>query len=112
MSPTGAESESRMSIILQPPSALIMGPSGSGKTASIVTQLIAGLEVFVIVTEPDGVASLLDRVFELKIDHLLDKLHWTTCLPASAGWAGFEQMITSISSSRLSPRRYALLGGS
>lgn len=86
-----------MSIFLQPPSALIMGPSGSGKTASIITQLIAGLEVFVIVTEPDGVASLLDRVFDLKIDNMLDRLHWTTCLPASAGWAGFEQMITNIS---------------
>jgi hypothetical protein len=84
-----------MSIILQPPSALIMGPSGSGKTASIVTQLLAGLEVFVIVTEPDGVASLLDRCFEMKIP--IDKLHWTTCMPASAGWAGFEQMIMSIS---------------
>lgn len=82
-------------ILLQPPSALIMGPSGSGKTASIITQLIAGLEVFVIVTEPDGVASLLDRCFDLKVP--IDKLHWTSCLPASAGWKGFEQMITSIS---------------
>lgn len=84
-----------MPIILQPPSALIMGPSGSGKTASLVTQLLAGLEVFVLVTEPDGVASLLDRCHTMKIP--IDKLHWATCLPAGAGWAGFEQMIMSIS---------------
>lgn len=85
-----------MTILLQPPSALIMGPSGSGKTASIITQLLAGLEVFVIVTEPDGVASLLDRCFDLKIS--IEKLHWATCLPSSTGWDGFEQMIKSISS--------------
>jgi len=80
---------------LQPPAGLLAGPSGSGKTAALVTQLAMGLEVFVIVTEPDGVASLLDRCFDLKLP--IDKLHWTTCLPASAGFDGLEAMITSIS---------------
>src|SRR5262245_50924058 len=82
--------------ILQPPSTLIFGAAGSGKTASLVTQLKAGLEVFVMVTEPDGVASLLDRCHELKLP--VDKLHWTSCLPASQGFAGLKSMIGSISS--------------
>lgn len=80
---------------LQPPAAILAGPSGSGKTAALVTQLAMGLEVFVIVTEPDGVASLLDRCHELRLP--LDNLHWTTCLPASVGFDGLEAMITGIS---------------
>lgn len=79
---------------IQPPSALIVGPSGSGKTSSIATQLVAGLEVFVIVTEPGGVESLLDSVERLKAP--IDNLHWTTATPASAGWMGLEDMITKI----------------
>lgn len=79
---------------LQPPSALVVGPSGSGKTSSIATQLLAGLEVFVVVTEPGGVESLLDAAERLKAP--VDKLHWTTALPASAGWSGLEEMITKI----------------
>lgn len=83
-------------MILQPPATLLVGPSGSGKTSSIPTQLLAGLEVFVVVTEPGGVESLLDAVERLKAP--IDKLHWTTCLPAAAGWSGIEEMITKINS--------------
>lgn len=81
---------------LRAPASLLVGPAGSGKTASLVTQLLGGLEVFVIVTEPDGVASLLDRCHELKIP--IDKLHWTTCMPTAAGFEGLEAMIKGISS--------------
>jgi hypothetical protein len=80
---------------LQPGATILAGPSGSGKTAALVTQLLHGIEVFVIVTEPDGVASLLDRCHALNIP--IDKLHWTTCLPASVGFDGLESMITGIS---------------
>lgn len=79
---------------IQPPSALVVGASGSGKTSSIATQLVAGLEVFVIITEPGGVESLLDSVARLKAP--IDNLHWTTALPASAGWTGLEDMISKI----------------
>lgn len=81
-------------MILQPPATLLVGPSGSGKTSAIATQLLAGLEVFVVVTEPGGVESLLDSVARLKAP--VDKLHWTTCLPAAAGWSGIEDMINKI----------------
>lgn len=83
-------------MILQPPSVLLAGPSGSGKTSSIATQLLCGLEVFVIVTEPDGVASLLDSAERLKAP--IDHLHWTQCFPASAGWSAIEDMISKINS--------------
>lgn len=83
-------------MILQPPATLLVGPSGSGKTSAIATQLLAGLEVFVVVTEPGGVESLLDSASRLKAP--VDKLHWTTCLPAAAGWGGLEDMIFKINS--------------
>jgi len=83
-------------MILQPPATLLVGPSGTGKTSAIATQLLAGLEVFVIMTEPGGVESLLDSVARLKAP--MDKLHWTSCLPASLGWGGLEDMISKISS--------------
>lgn len=81
---------------LQPPSCLILGPSGAGKTSVLATQLLSGLEVFVLMTEPGGVESLLDSCERLKAP--IDKLHWTSCLPASQGWAGIEDMITKINS--------------
>lgn len=82
--------------MLQPPGVLQIGPAGSGKTSAIATQLLAGLEVFVIITEPDGASSLIDAAERLKAP--IDRLHWTTCLPASAGWKGLEDMVGKISS--------------
>lgn len=79
---------------LQPPSSLCAGPAGSGKTYSIATQLLAGVHVFVIVTEPDGVASLLDACERLKAP--IDNLHWRECLPASNGWTALEDMFMKI----------------
>src|SRR6478609_10658907 len=72
------------SIKLQPPSVLLQGASGAGKTSSIVTLLLAGIEVFVIGTEPGFVDSLIDRVRELKAP--MDKLHWMSVLPATDGF--------------------------
>lgn len=69
---------------LQPPSILLMGPSGSGKTFSLSTLLEAGLEVFVISTEPRGIETLLDVVASKKLD--LSKLHWRYIGPARAGF--------------------------
>lgn len=83
-------------MILQPPATLVAGPAGSGKTSVIATQLLGGLKVFVIVTEPGGIESLLDACDRLKAS--VDNLHWTSCLSASAGFAGLEAMITSINS--------------
>ena len=81
-------------MILQPPSTLLIGPSGSGKTSALATQLLFGLEVFVIMTEPGGVDSLIDSCERLKAP--IDRLHWTSCLPAAAGWGDLEDMVKKI----------------
>jgi hypothetical protein len=83
--------------IMQPPGVLLAGPSGSGKTSAIATQLLCGLEVFVLVTEPGGVDSLMDSVTRLKAP--VDKLHWAFCPPMSSGWDALEDMIAKINSS-------------
>jgi len=82
-------------MIIQPPSTLLAGASGSGKTSSIATQLKYGLKVFVVVTEPDGVSSLIDACERLKLP--IDNLHWAQCFPAAAGWMELEQMVNNIS---------------
>lgn len=82
-------------MILQPPSVLLAGASGSGKTSALATQLQHGLKVFVVVTEPDGVASLLDSCERLRAP--IDNLHWAQCFPAAAGWMELEDMIQKIS---------------
>lgn len=75
---------------LQAPHSLIMGPAGSGKTTSLVTYAKAGLDVFVIVTEPTGVDSLLDAWEREKLP--LDTLHYCVVAPASAGWGALKEM--------------------
>lgn len=80
---------------LQPPSVLLMGAPGAGKTDSLATLIEAGLEVFVIMTEPGGVESLLDSCTRRKLP--IDKLHWTSVLPATGNWSALESMVTEIS---------------
>lgn len=81
-------------IHLQPPSVLLEGASGSGKTSAIVTLIRAGIEVFVIGTEPGFIDSLLDRLYALKLP--IDMLHWTTVLPATEGWEALDEMALKI----------------
>lgn len=81
---------------LHPPSVLLVGAAGSGKTSAIATQLLCGVTVLVISTEPDGVASLLDSCDRIKAP--IDKLHWVECRPAGAGWMDMTDMVTKINS--------------
>ncbi len=81
-------------MILQPPSALLTGPSGAGKTSALATQLLYGLRVFVVVTEPDGVASLLDAAERLKAP--IDMLHWAFAPAHGAGWMELEDMYSKV----------------
>lgn len=81
---------------LQPPSVLLEGASGAGKTSATVTLLQAGIEVFVIGTEPGFVDSLIDRCKALNVP--FDKLHWTTVLPATEGWEALDEMVAKIGS--------------
>ena len=62
---------------------LLLGASGSGKTHSVRTLVEAGLEVFVLFTEPG---------MEVLADIPSDKLHWHYIPPASPN---FEDMISS-----------------
>lgn len=58
---------------------LLLGATGTGKTYSIRTFLDAGVEPFIISTEP-GIESTLGDIPK-------EKLHWHYIPPASAGWA-------------------------
>lgn len=80
--------------LLRPPSVLLQGASGSGKTSSIITLLMAGIEVFVIGTEPGYVDSLLD--WAKKLNAPIAKLHWMTVLPATEGWEALDEMVDKI----------------
>ncbi len=80
---------------LQPPSALLIGAVGSGKTYSIATLLEAGLEVFVISTEPVGLDSLLDVVDRKKLD--INRLHYKAITPARAGFQSLLDSATKVS---------------
>jgi hypothetical protein len=60
------------------PKVLLLGGTGTGKTYSIRTLVEAGLEVFVLFTEP-GMEGLADIPS--------DKLHWHYIPPASPDWA-------------------------
>lgn len=85
-----------MPIRLQPPGVLLAGSTGTGKTSAIGTMVKAGIETFVVVTEPDGAASLIDACDRLGANP--DLLHWRECLPASTGWKEMEDMVTKINS--------------
>ena len=63
------------------PSILLLGDSGAGKTYSITSLLKAGLEVFVLITEPNGVDSLIDSVQKQGLD--INKLHWKIISPVA-----------------------------
>lgn len=81
---------------IQPPATLLMGDSGAGKTSSLVTYIEAGIETFVLCTEPGGPESLVDWCQQKKLD--ISKLHWATAAPAVQGWQGLTDLILEISS--------------
>jgi len=56
---------------------MLLGESGTGKTHALRTLVEAGLEVFIVFTEPG---------MEVLADVPSDKLHWRYIPPISAGW--------------------------
>lgn len=78
-----------------PPAVLLMGPPGTGKTDSLLTLVEAGLELFVLVTEPRGVESLIDSCMRRKLD--IEKLHWSYVAPTSGTWKGLKEMAQKVS---------------
>jgi hypothetical protein len=64
---------------------LLMGSYGVGKTHSILTLLQAGLEVFVIFTEPGGLNTIMQAAVDFKID--TSKFHYRYIAPAAPSFA-------------------------
>jgi hypothetical protein len=79
---------------IQPPATLLFGPAGSGKTTSLSTFAKQGIEVFVIITEPTGLDSLLDAWAREKLD--INLLHWCVVPPAAPGWTALKEMAIRI----------------
>lgn len=71
-----------------------MGATGSGKTFSITTLLEAGLEVFVICTEPTGMDTLLDAIKSKGLS--TDKLHWRAITPARPTFQGLTDLAKKV----------------
>lgn len=90
--------------VTKPPATLIIGPPGTGKTTSIVTYLEAGLEVFVIITDPGGEEALLDAVIDRKLP--LHKLHWHYISAAKMSWKTAGSV-----AQRVNTMSYEALGG-
>jgi len=80
---------------IQPPSILLLGGPGSGKTWSLSTLLEAGLEVFVLVTEPTGLDSLLDAVEQKKLN--LTRLFWRQITPTRPGFESLLKIAKNVS---------------
>jgi hypothetical protein len=81
--------------MIQAPAVLNIGGVGSGKTHALATLGEAGLDVFVIVTEPTGLETLLD-VWKAK-NLPIEKLHYKVIEPARAGFEGLEAAAKLIS---------------
>jgi hypothetical protein len=72
--------------VLKPPSALLLADIGCGKTDSLLSFIDAGKELFVLVTEPTGVETLIDGIRRRQkrnpqIDYL-SRLHYKLIRPA------------------------------
>lgn len=66
---------------------MLVGATGTGKTHAIRTLVEAGLEVFVVFTEPG---------MEVLADIPADKLHWHYIPPSSPDWADMLDSATKI----------------
>lgn len=76
------------------PKVLLMGAPGSGKTWSIPSMLLMGLEVFVLITEPNGLNALLNACKSCGAP--LDKLHYAYVPPMNASMEALKDVVTTI----------------
>lgn len=80
--------------ILRGTKTLLIGAPGSGKTTSLTTFIEAGLELFVLITDPGGEEALLDAMAAKNLP--LDKLHWHYVASASPSWDTMIKMTQTI----------------
>ena len=84
---------------LKAPTVLLMGPPGSGKTTSLVTLLSAGIEVFDIITEPNGLDAILDAIRRApNSEELMSRFHWHVVSARAAGWNALRKAAKDIGS--------------
>lgn len=79
---------------IQAPNVILMGPPGSGKTWSISTLIKAGIEVFMLATEPNAVDTVIDALTAQKLP--IDKFHYHYVAPAVDDWAGLTDLAKQI----------------
>lgn len=75
---------------LEPPAILLFGPPGSGKTHALTTFVKAGIELFVLSTEPRGVETLIDAARIENVD--INKIHWSRVRSKSGGIASLQKL--------------------
>lgn len=71
-----------------------MGMPGSGKSYSIATYLKAGIETFVIGTEPGFIDTVLDACRAGNIS--TDRLHWHALTAETPSWASLEDVAAKV----------------
>lgn len=76
------------------PKVLLMGPPGSGKTWSIPTLMLNGIEVFALITEPNGLPALLNAC--RAVNAPLDMLHYAYVPPMNASMDALKDVVTTI----------------
>lgn len=89
-----AHAEVPAPILVRGTKTLLIGPPGAGKTWCLPTLIEAGIELFVIITDPGGEESLLDSMAARKLP--LDNLHWKYIPCASPSWDTLYNMAKKI----------------
>lgn len=80
---------------LPAPSVLLLGPTGTGKT-DVLGELASHVEkLFVVVTEPNGMDTLLDSFARRKVP--LEKLHFHYITPMRANFKQLQDLTTLVS---------------
>lgn len=73
---------------------LLIGGPGSGKSYSLSTIIEAGLELFVLGTEPRYRESIEQSIIDRKLD--MNKLHYHHVYPSTASWDAMIQSAVTI----------------
>lgn len=76
--------------VVKPHATLIMAPTGSGKTDCLLSYVEAGIEVFIVSTEGNGIQTLIKSARRRKLN--MDLIHWRQINPTNMD---MEAMIQS-----------------